>query len=57
MRAIFAPSADDFLLEQIGARERVALVTADRRLAERARRRGARVVAPAAFLARCPQLG
>ena len=31
----------------------VALVTADRRLAARARHRGVEVVAPAAFLARC----
>jgi rRNA-processing protein FCF1 len=33
----------------------LAVVTADRRLAERARQRGARVVAPTAFLARCRQ--
>jgi hypothetical protein len=30
------------------------VVTADRRLAARARHRGAEVVAPAWFLARCP---
>jgi hypothetical protein len=36
---------------------RVAVVTADRRLASRARRRGAEIVAPAEFLARCREIG
>ena len=56
VRSVFAPSADDWLLRQLGERPagEVAVVTADRRLAERARRRGAAIVSPAAFLARCP---
>ncbi len=53
---VFAPSADDWLLARLREAshpERVRVVTADRRLAARARRRGAQVVSPAAFLARC----
>jgi predicted RNA-binding protein with PIN domain len=53
---VFAPSADDWLLARVRAAEnpgRIAVVTADRRLAERARRRGARVVGPGEFLRRC----
>jgi len=53
---IFAPSADEWLMRAIRAAEdpsRVALVTADRQLADRARHRGARVVEPATFVARC----
>jgi hypothetical protein len=53
---VFAPSADDWLLARIrGAEEpaAIAVVTADRRLAARARHRGARVVTPGAFLSRC----
>jgi hypothetical protein len=55
VRSVFAPSADEWLLERIGERDptQVALVTADRRLAARARGRGVSVVTPAAFLARC----
>ncbi len=54
-RPVFAPSADEWLLAQIRARDpaQVALVTADRKLAARARHRGVEVIAPAAFLARC----
>ena len=55
-RVVFAPSADDWLLRQIRespAPGRVALVTADRRLADRARHRGAQIVSPRAFLDRC----
>src|SRR2546425_8860570 len=54
-RSVFAPSADEWLLARIGERDpaQVAVVTADRRLAARARHRGVEVVAPAAFLARC----
>jgi len=51
VREIFAADADAWLLEH--AREGAALVTADRRLAERAKRRGARVVSPGEFLERC----
>jgi len=53
---VFAPSADEWLLRMIREAEdpdRIAVVTADRRLAARARHRGAQVVAPAAFVARC----
>jgi predicted RNA-binding protein with PIN domain len=56
-RVVFAPSADDWLLAAVreapdpGA---VVLVTADRQLADRARHRGARIVSPRTFLARCP---
>ncbi|MEM7412584.1 MAG: NYN domain-containing protein [Myxococcota bacterium] len=58
VRSVFAPSADDWLLRRLSGRPagEVAVVTADRRLAERAKRRGAAVVAPAAFLARCPAM-
>lgn len=55
-RVVFARSADEWLLRRVREAEdpaRVAVVTADRRLAARARHRGARVVAPAAFLERC----
>jgi predicted RNA-binding protein with PIN domain len=55
-RVVFAPSADEWLLAAV--REAadpasVVVVTADRQLADRARHRGARVVSPRVFLARC----
>ena len=53
---VFAPSADDWVLAEVrGAAdpEQVTVVTADRKLADRARHRGARVVSPRSFLARC----
>jgi hypothetical protein len=56
VRAVYAPSADEWLLERVrdgGAARELRVVTADRRLAARARSRGAEVVAPSAFLARC----
>lgn len=55
LAVVFAPSADEWLLRRArGARPgEVAVVTADRRLAARARARGARVVSPGEFLARC----
>jgi predicted RNA-binding protein with PIN domain len=55
-RVVFAPSADDWLLAAVREAEdpaSVVVVTADRQLADRARHRGARVVSPRAFLARC----
>ncbi len=55
-RVIFSAPADAWLLAWLRGDAdptRVAVVTADQRLAERARRRGARVVPPGAFLARC----
>lgn len=56
-RVVFAPSADAWLLRRAGAAApgEVVVVTADRRLAARARARGATVVSPQDFLARCPE--
>lgn len=57
LRSRFAPSADDWLLAELSRRAaepvRRTLVTSDRRLARRARKRGAEVIAPADFLAAC----
>ncbi|HEY5657943.1 MAG TPA: NYN domain-containing protein [Myxococcota bacterium] len=56
LRSVFAPSADDWLVAKIRAAEdpaRIAVVTADRRLAARAQRKGAQVVSPIEFLRRC----
>jgi len=55
-RVVFAPSADDWLLARLRAvpdPARVTVVTGDRRLAARARSRGAAVASPGDFLARC----
>lgn len=55
-QVVFAPSADDWLLDQVRRAEdpsAITLVTADRQLADRARHRGAQVVAPRVFLDRC----
>lgn len=55
-RVAFAPSADDWLVKRVRTAERpgeLAVVTADRQVRERSRHRGARVVSPLAFLARC----
>ena len=53
VRVVFAPSADEWLIEQVRAHAEVAVVTADRKLAGRARHHGARVVSPREFLRRC----
>ena len=56
VRQFFSPSADDWLLAQVRASEApacLAVVTADRAVASRARHRGAQVVSPRSFLARC----
>lgn len=56
VRRIFAPSADDWLLATVRASAApgcLAVVTADRAVADRARHRGAQVVSPRSFLARC----
>lgn len=56
VRAVFSPSADAWLIEQVkarGANPPVAVVTGDRQVADRARHRGAQVVEPAALLGRC----
>ncbi|MBW2290344.1 MAG: NYN domain-containing protein [Deltaproteobacteria bacterium] len=53
---VFAPSADAWLLERVRAADdpgRIAIVTADRKVADRARHRGARVYSPRDFLSRC----
>ena len=53
---LFAPDADAWLLRAVRESDdpgRVAVVTADRRLADRARHRGAQVIAPARFLDAC----
>ena len=56
VHVVFAAPADDWLLARVKAyegRAQVALVTADRPLADRARHRGARIVAPRDFVRRC----
>jgi predicted RNA-binding protein with PIN domain len=56
VRRVFAASADEWLVARVRESPQpaqIAVVTADRSVADRARHRGARVVAPAAFLARC----
>ncbi len=53
---VFADSADDWLVDRVRRAEdpaAIAVVTADRQVAGRARGRGARVVSPKDFLARC----
>lgn len=55
-RPVFAASADDWLLARVRSADdpsRIAVVTSDRKVADRARHRGARVYAPRDFLARC----
>lgn len=55
-RVVFAPSADAWLLAQVrdaADPTELAVVTADRRLGDRLRHRGARVVSPSEFLRRC----
>jgi len=55
-REVFADSADDWLLARVRSAAdpaRIAVVTADRAVADRARHRGALVVSPRAFLDRC----
>jgi hypothetical protein len=56
LRIVFTPSADDWIHQR--ARQATGsppiVVPADRRLAKRCRRRGARIVAPGDFIAACP---
>jgi predicted RNA-binding protein with PIN domain len=55
-RCVFAASADDWLVDRVRRAEdpaEIAVVTADRQVAGRAQGRGARVVSPKEFLARC----
>jgi predicted RNA-binding protein with PIN domain len=54
VRVAFARSADDWLVKRVrAAGGSVCVVTSDRQLADRARRRGAEVLSPRRFLARC----
>ncbi len=55
-RVVFARPADDWLLTRLRQEPdpaSVTVVTADRRLADRARHRGAHVLSPSAFVDRC----
>lgn len=55
-QVVFAASADEWLVRAVREAPdpaRIAVVTADRQLADRARHRGARVVGPIAFRERC----
>ncbi len=55
-RCVSAVSADDWLVDRVRGAEdpaEIAVVTADRRVAGRARGRGAQIVSPKDFLARC----
>lgn len=55
-QVVFAASADEWLLRAVREAPdpgRIAVVTADRQLADRARHRGARVIGPRAFRERC----
>jgi len=54
LQPVFAPSADDWLVKRVRAAEhpdRIVVVTADRKLANRARHLGATVQSPSEFLA------
>jgi len=56
LHTVFAASADDWLVARVKAAERpehLAVVTGDRRVAGRARHRGAHVVSPRVFLEHC----
>jgi predicted RNA-binding protein with PIN domain len=56
LRVVFAPSADEWLLRRLRNApdpSQLVVVTGDRRLAIRSRRRGALVVMPREFLDRC----
>jgi predicted RNA-binding protein with PIN domain len=55
-RVVFAPDADEWILKAVRAAAdpaAVVVVTSDRSVADRARRKGARVARPREFLARC----
>ncbi len=58
IRSVFSPSADEWLVREVRVRASdgsVAVVTDDRRLANRARDRGALIVTPQEFLRCCPK--
>lgn len=53
---VFAPSADAWIRRRVASApvpERVRVVSRDRKVADRARHKGARVVDPSEFVARC----
>ena len=57
---VFAPSADDWIVDTLKRRrdgEEIRVVTADRALANRARSRGAEVIATNQFLSLCEAAG
>ncbi len=59
VRVFFARSADAWILERVRQATRpneVVVVTADRKVADKARHRGAQVVSPRAFLDHCPEV-
>jgi predicted RNA-binding protein with PIN domain len=56
VRVVFAPDADAWILAEVGAAAEpgaIAVVSSDREVKDGARLRGARVVSPSAWLARC----
>ena len=59
IRSVFFPSADEWLVREVRDRANdggvVAVVTDDRRLANRARDRGALILTPQEFLRCCPK--
>ena len=58
IRTVFAASADDWMVKTVRADSdpsRLAVVTADRQVAGRARHHGAQVVSPRAFLTFCEE--
>ena len=60
LRVVFARDADEWLLKTMRAApdpSRVAVVTGDRPVKDRARRFGAQVVSPRLWLIRCAELG
>ena len=60
VRQVYAPSADEWIIATLKQRsdlEQTVVVTADRPLADRARHRGAEIVATDAFVALCGGIG
>jgi len=58
VRIFFARSADAWILERVRQAahpHEVVVVTADRKVADKARHRGAQIVSPRAFLDHCPE--
>jgi predicted RNA-binding protein with PIN domain len=56
IRVVFAPSADDWIVRRVRQSPRpgaIGVVTADRKVADRSRHRGACVLHPAEFLRHC----